>query len=684
MNGLCLWRRILQMLRVVVLLALALIRTVAADLQIPIGTAGEVFRGEKKTIELPFPDGMVGAFTLEPVRFMAGDNVPIRVFRSVDRDGSSASLVVTPESIAAQVFYPGGTVYVNSRKVDPGVLQLEIDGGEGRSSSEYQCLTPAAALAPAPEGMLRQQSVGTYHPLRTFRLAPGATAEFTEYFGSKEEAVRQVVTAMARANEIFRRELGINFELVTGFERMIFTDPVSDPFSSNDPTEDTLKETQAAFDAIIGTENYDLGIVLTRGTFGLAYIRSVCDPKQKGSSCIGLPEPAGDAFHVNLVTHELAHQFGANHTFNSPTGLCSERRNDWAAFEPGAGSTIMSYSSLPCGDDSFQPRHDAYFHSESLKEIRHFINSPAVTCAVLRPSGNSPPIVSAGPEYTIPVGTPFALTASASDPDGDEVTYCWEERDLGPAQTLGAPDNGLSPRFRSRPPSASPTRIFPALEHVLAGSDSPEERLPEVNRVLRFRVVARDAHQDGAISWADTQLYVTNFAGPFRITSHGAAATLRGSTRLEWNTGGTERAPISARQVRITLSTNGGLSYPIVLAEATPNDGSEDLTLPAVNSANARLKVEPTNNIFFDVNDAPLAIVSGESPVLSLDVVRGRDGRMVISWMAKAGTNYRVERAGALPPTVWSEVLTTNAPGSSVSLTVSASADSAYYRVLQQ
>jgi hypothetical protein len=661
------------------------LRAVSAEFLVSKEMVAEVFRGERTAIELPTLSGSREVFQLRPGSFVPfTPEYPIKTFRGRG-SRNSASLVITPQSISAQIFGSGSVVYVNSRPVNEATLQLEIAEGDDRSASNYQCLTPLTDLPPAPspaqQSPLRQQSAK--HVLREFRLAAGATAEFSEYFGSKEEAVRQVVTAMSRANEIFYRELGITFRLVPGFERMIFTDKTTDPFTSNEPSPDLLNQTQGAFDSLIGTENYDVGIVLTRGAYGLAAIRGVCHPQYKGSSCIGLPEPAGDAFHVNLVTHELGHQFGATHTFNSPSGICAERRNEWAAFEPGAGSTIMSYSSLPCGGDSFQSWHDAYFHSQSLKEIRDFINSAAVTCAVLTPSENSPPSVAAGPEYTIPVGTPFVLTASGSDPDGDEITYCWEEWDLGPAQTLGAPDNGLSPRFRSQPPSASPTRIFPALEKVLAGSDSPEERLPQTNRYLGFRVVVRDSHDDGAIGWGDTQLQVVNIAGPFRIRSHATAQTLQGSTRLEWSTGGTEGAPIFATQVRITLSTNGGLSFPIVLAASTPNDGEEIVVLPQIKAADARLKIEPTNNIFFDINDAPLTIATSPTGAPKLELTRAEAGKFLVSWPAVAGTRYRLERAEVLQSAEWREVLTTNAASSSVSVTLSPSADAGYYRLIQ-
>jgi hypothetical protein len=417
---------------------------------------------------------------------------------------------------------------------------------------------------------------------------------------------------MSRANGIFQRELGISFTLVPGFDQMIYTNMFKDPYHSNDPTEQTLAEAQAAFDKTIGSTNYDVGILLTRGLYGLAYINSVGDPARKGASCIGLPAPAGDAFHVNLVTHELAHQFGAKHTFNSPTGFCAERRDGYTAYEPGTGSTIMSYSSLPCAGDNFQPRHDAYFHAGNIRQILEFVNGSGAQFAQTTPRKNNAPTIHAGPAYTIPARTPFALTATATDPDGDTIYYNWEQLDLGPARILAAPDDGQGPLFRSLPPSMNPTRTFPRLEHLLAGQQTPEEQLPTKPRTLHFRALARDSGDNGAIDWSDTELHIIDTGAPFRITSHNTTQTLSGRTTLTWDIAGTATAPINATHIRITLSTNGGHCFPITLTNSTPNTGTAHLTLPKINSSDVRLKIEPTNNVFFDVNDASLTIGSRE------------------------------------------------------------------------
>ena len=84
---------------------------------------------------------------------------------------------------------------------------------------------------------------------------------------------------------------------------------------------------------------------------------------------------------------------------------------------------------------------------------------------------------------------------------------------------------------------------------------------------------------------------------------------------MTWAVNGTDAAPISTANVRISLSTDGGLTFPIVIANSTTNDGSQTITVPNVNTTMGRIKVEAVGNIFFDISNANITIASVCTPI---------------------------------------------------------------------
>jgi hypothetical protein len=131
---------------------------------------------------------------------------------------------------------------------------------------------------------------------------------------------------------------------------------------------------------------------------------------------------------------------------------------------------------------------------------------------------------------------------------------------------------------------------------------------------LNFRLTARDlAPEGGGYSYGDVKLLLDKTSGPFRVTSKAAttAAAVGGRTEtVYWTANTTALSP----NVRISLSLDGGQTFPKVLAESTPNDGNAQVTWPDVPSTTARIKVEAVENYFFDVNDADITILSDNVP----------------------------------------------------------------------
>src|SRR5205085_10971934 len=99
------------------------------------------------------------------------------------------------------------------------------------------------------------------------------------------------------------------------------------------------------------------------------------------------------------------------------------------------------------------------------------------TCPIVTSTGNTPPVVTVGNNYTIPLNTPFILTGSATDANNDALTYLWEEYDLG---TAGAPNSpsGNAPIFRDFTPVTNNYRVFPRIEDLVNNTQTMGELLP--------------------------------------------------------------------------------------------------------------------------------------------------------------------------------------------------------------
>ncbi|HIP53219.1 MAG TPA: hypothetical protein EYH03_04320, partial [Chromatiales bacterium] len=485
-----------------------------------------------------------------------------------------------------------------------------------------QASRPAVAAAPRFRIAASPRTTGQR---RVYRLAVGATGEYTQYHndhdpangGPRADALAAIVTAVNRITGVFEQDLNIRLELIANNDQIIYTNAATDPFSNGDASR-MMEENQDNTDAVIGDANYDIGHLFATDGGGLALVGAICDSGFKAQGVSGYDFPEGDPFHIDLVAHEIAHQFNADHTFNGTTESCAGNRNPSTAFEPGSGSTIMSYAGI-CGEENVTLFAEAYFHAGSIQQMVEFTNSGSGSgCGQLVATGNNPPTVDAGPDLSIPKQTPFTLTGSATDPEGQPLVYQWDEMDAGEATdaTKYGTDLGSNPLFRSRMPAASPSRTFPAMPQILAGTVSKAEVLPATARTLKFRLVVKDGQ--GGVAEDDRVLTVVADSGPFRVTQPNTAVTLDNTQTqgIAWEVAGTDQAPINCSAVDIRLSDDDGATFGTDLLLATPNDGAAEVTLPGIETQSARIMVACSDNVFFDVSDSPFEIASGSGIAL--------------------------------------------------------------------
>ena len=581
--------------------------------------------GGRVEISLPKPDGTFARFRAEESPIMepglAAKFPSIKTYRAqgVDDPAATARFGITPYGFHAIVLSPSGAYYIDPYRRGDAVNHISYFKTDYARTDmhAFECLVHLPD-SKGTQSLSVESASAVTRPngdvLRTYRLALASTFEYSDFHSDaaplpdKAEVMAQgIIPAVNRVTGIYEREVSVHLTLVANNDLIIFNTP-ADPYV-NDQGITMLATNQATLDAIIGPLNYDIGHVASTGGGGVAFLGVVCSV-QKAGGVTGLPQPTGDPYYVDYVAHEMGHQFGGNHTFNGNVSNCAGgNQNASTAYEVGSGSTIQAYAGI-CAPQNLQPNSDPYFHGASYDEILDHITGSADSCAVKTPTGNNAPTVEAGVDYNIPARTPFTLTASGSDPDGDSLTYAWEEFDLGPPHD-GRSDNGSSAILRSFNPTVSPSRTFPKQSDLLNNVTTYGELLPTTTRSMTFRVTARDNRTGGGgVEYDSMKVHVNSGAGPFLLSSpNGTEFWNSGSTQtITWKVANTNAAPINATFVDIHLSTDGGKTFPIVLAAAVPNDGSHDIAVPAVSTANARVRVSASGNIFFDLSNADFFI----------------------------------------------------------------------------
>jgi hypothetical protein len=616
---------------------------------------------------MPLPDGRFARFAIEESSIMetdlAAEHPEIKTYRGQGLDDPAATVRfdLTPAGFHALLLSERGSVHISPEERERATYISYFGDAYLREAEEFHCEVvddhlrengQLASEAPA------QISLGPVR--RTYRIAIAATQEYVNApalgGGSVQRALASIVTWLNQLNLIYERELSVRFVLVANNVSVIFpSEP--DPFT-NGNTRVMLDEARNLLRDRLGAANYDIGHVLGTGFGGIAYLRAACSNnllgdfgpvKGGGVTLVNADGPVGNPRDLGVLGHEVGHQVGATHTFNaSQSSNCGNSRAPNTAWEPGSGSTLMSYAGI-CTGNNVTNNWDFRFHLGSYKQISAFITNRGSggSCPTETETGNHAPTLVGLSVYTIPRNTPFMAGRAGNDADpadAGRLTYTVDQLDAGGDRFPSPPytdtndgPNSTRPLFRAQPASTNPIRLFPSLTYILNSANMPPpvvnglqtaENLPAVRRTMNFGVTVRDGR--GGVSFIEQQVAVTDAAGPFTVAQPNTRLTWQGGTlqTVRWNVAGTE--PL-AKSVVISLSLNGGQTFPYTLSYSTPNDGNERVRIPNVPTTRARIRVTAFGTIFLDISDSDFTITPGVAPLYRLFNQRADDHLFTLS-----------------------------------------------------
>lgn len=537
----------------------------------------------------------------------------IRSYVGIGLDDKKAQLrmSVDPKGVQTMIFRAGKKTEFMEPYSENGLVYASYMSSRQKGKMPFTCATVDHSVSSRlSEEVDNQDIFANNGVLKTFRLALSCTGEYGTYHGGAAGALAAMNATMTRVNGVFERDLAVRLNIIANNNLVVYTNSSTDPYSPASGMDSWNSQLQTTLTNVIGEANYDIGHLFgaTGGGGNAGCIGCVCVNGQKGSGITSPADgvPAGDFFDIDYVAHEMGHQLGANHTFSEWV------EGSGVNVEPGSGSTIMAYAGITTYN--VQGNSDDYFTYRSILQIQNNLaNKPCANNITL----NNPALtITSGGNWTIPNGTAFILTGT-NPTNNAGATFTWEQNNSATGAVTGAnsicyPTKPAGPNFRSLPPTDTPVRYMPAFSSVLNNNlTSTWESVSTIGRTMAFTLTARDNIANGGqTNTASTSITVSGTVGPFAVTSQNTSG-------ISWNQGSTQTITwavnntttlVGSSNVDILLSTDGGQTFSTVLASNTPNDGTENITVPNVASQQCRIMIRPTGNIYYALNLAPFSI----------------------------------------------------------------------------
>nr|WP_314751015.1 gliding motility-associated C-terminal domain-containing protein [uncultured Capnocytophaga sp.] len=525
------------------------------------------------------------------------------------------TLTLSEQTLFGEILY-GGKSYVLTVS-DAGVLQLTQEQKTRCGAAAIQKKnTPKASRGvgfrnafpesdedkndppitpPTPYNLLYPKSlIHTDGVWRLYRLA--LPVDYSYYImkkpfnGNKAKIKAFWYATETFLNELYGNDIGVHFELIDD-DRLIITSQEKALFPKIVSGNEVVNNATEIFNKYYNPKNYDLAVVLTdfRERYnGLAAVYSAYQQHQKASAAA---RPVGPS----TIAHEIGHMFGADHTFSNG-GVYSEKT------ETDSGQSIMSYGHEYPRDffslvsvqiiRAFLGNSMAYYADKAYTQERgKRVEGTGTNLVYGVKTQNRPPSLERArlkQEYVIPQNTYFQFYLTATDPEGDALTYMAHPADR---------------RFHSSRSNAQ----FLTYKGTASSHIRFQEEWFEVERNTFAVAKGTVSYHPGTFTFwlgvadhnkkdpyhvpqydvVETKVKIVK-GKPFEIQGFDNGAKYKPNKvyhagdrlTLRWQVD-TNIFPKKSK-VRILLSDDSGKTYKYVLVGEAPNNGSCEITLPNV------------------------------------------------------------------------------------------------------
>jgi subtilisin-like proprotein convertase family protein len=560
--------------------------------------AGVVHGSAQDSVLVSFPNGLSAFLKLQAAEVMPPSlqqRFPmIKIWKSTHKLFPQVDFRILKLNNEWEIYAIKGDSITKFISKKEGVWDVEVDDDFNES---VKCFTSTSNnFQPLDKSL----TISSNDSLSVFRLALSATGEFTDFYGGDIAKVLSVMLKMVNlVNAVFERDLGVRFVLIDRSDDLIFQFANADPFTKGNES----SENQQLLDRIIGDVNYDIGHVLGGlQTVSIGKIGSVCQKGEKGRGVSTALVPDGISFIFDYFSHELAHQLGGNHTFNSV--ICNAQRNPLTAWEPGSGMSILGYPGL-CKSDNLGLHVLPRFHSGSVEEISNLLMSMAYQFCGVKVSRSNRKVSTLDIENTyLPRNTPFLLHPLTSD---STSWFSWESIDIGFPMSLNS-ISGNSPNIKMTELKSNTFRSFPGMDSLVKMVNEPGVILADYERDMSLRLVRRF---ESNLFWQPFNLSVKANMGPFTLVKpkEDVIYSADEPIQVEWLPANTFLPPLYADKVDIFLVDVANPDALIFLKRNVPNLGKYSLFINEnIKNATYKLGVKGTNKLFFNMSSGKIIV----------------------------------------------------------------------------